>query len=621
VRKAAQARIAALEAVQEDSQSQKPPRGPKGNETAQLPIANEIEVGLQQEDLKRDPGDGEGDEAARSEDQDPAEVEVGSPNRESRRTLRSQQQPLSSSPRQDNLVPSSPTAVQSEDKRRFYRDLQDYLEVQQTQMYQPFAMWPTIQGHTFEIWDLWRVTISQKVEPAERDWQLVAENLGYNWIELPTVPDDIRRCYEAQLAHFEEVMTRFDEYSDEDADEVENEIEPDTPIREPQTQLKRGQGDISQAPYNSSPPQQPSLKRKLDSTLPADHIYPESSRKRLKVSKDSEIPSTPDDRNGTFHLRIPISAGVSPSDMRRTALPKSSRAAGRKGKEVANEEDEMEDQVPELPVLLTPRRARVEPETQDFPFDPETQNMFATPMDDDVQDSQDDMTPSQQLRSEASQRIRLQATPTPKRNVKSPFIIDDDDNDDDDDLGEPTPKPRYGKGPNPLLANPDLIKAKRRSLPASYSTRTQAPAPQRKSMPGPSHQALKHSSPQGNTTPPAPEQSKSKARELAIAVEYWMSLGYTQHTARQSLEATTWEPGLAGRVMQLLKNGEPMPKNWEGVWTQRDDDGLALIDSAEPPRDDKELKKRKKTTERLINKHGEERIVLRRQWMATKATM
>jgi hypothetical protein len=104
-------------------------------------------------------------------------------------------------------------------------------------------------------------------------------------------------------------------------------------------------------------------------------------------------------------------------------------------------------------------------------------------------------------------------------------------------------------------------------------------------------------------------------------VEYWMSLGYSHDVARRSLEATTWEPGLAGRIMQILKNGEHIPTNWEGVWSQRDDEGLALVDSIEPPTGDKEARKRARAEARLMNKHGEERMTLRRKWLVTKAEL
>lgn len=104
-------------------------------------------------------------------------------------------------------------------------------------------------------------------------------------------------------------------------------------------------------------------------------------------------------------------------------------------------------------------------------------------------------------------------------------------------------------------------------------------------------------------------------------VEYWQSLGYSHDVARRSLEATTWEPGLAGRIMQYLKDGNPMPTNWEGVWSPRDDESLRLINSANPPNDEQEARKRRKAAARLKNKHGDDRIELRKKWLVVKAEL
>ncbi|KAI1859099.1 hypothetical protein JX265_010576 [Neoarthrinium moseri] len=492
---------------------------------------------------------------------------------------------------QSNEDPPSPSvsssqALLSEGKEQFYRDL-GVFAANDSQRDSPLNLWPTIQGRTFELWDLWNAAISKKVDPVERDWQQIAEDLGYDWIQLPDAPDEIRRCYEANLSAFEEVLEGFEDEDEEDEEDEANTLPAIQPEVFPES---------SNAPFNSSPPKQPSLKRRFELELPSDHLYPESARKRSRLSRDGEVPSTPDTKNGTSHLRHSISAGVSPSDQKLSGLPKSSRAAHHhNARALLNKEDEhTNDQIHEPPVD-----------------------------DEDALETQPEMTPSQQLHSEFNaenrrRQLNEQTSPTPKRNVKSPFVVDDEDNDsDDDDMVEQiTPKPLFGKGPNPLLSQPELLKVKRRSLPASLMASSKSAPAQRKSMPGPSRSPA-----QKSPSPPAPPRQQTQAEKLADVVDYWTSLGYPRAVARRCLEATTWEPGLAGRLMQMLKDGESMPTNWEGVWSPRDDESLLRIDAADAAGDEKEARKRQRALDRLLDKHGEERITLRRKWLATKAKL
>ncbi|KAI0120637.1 TRF2-interacting telomeric protein/Rap1 C terminal domain-containing protein [Xylariales sp. AK1849] len=613
------ARTTAVEPVQEEAQPASSVSSPVLNGTALPPAAGEAAPEVRQEHLNPDP----------------AEVEAKGPQPDADDCNREKNRETSPSTQRRIAVPSSP-AIYSESpvhetRELLYRDLRAFLN-EESQMEIQLDLRPTIQGRTFELWDLWQAVLAQKAEPAERDWQLITETLGYNWIELPNAPDEIREWYENHLAWFEENLMRFE--AEDLTEENEDEDREGTPkVDGPANGAHKVRGRVPE-PYNSSPPAQPSRKRTFHPAISSDNVYPDS-RKRPKLSRDSEIPSTPDTRNGTSHLRHPVSAAVSPVDRRRSSLPKSSRTASEKGKgkQVAIDDFEREDQVPELPLLPSSRRAAVEPETQDFRFDTQTQGIMFDD-EDPLEEFQNDITPSQQLHSEfdarsvdhpfsaprrvvSQQQLDAQTTPTPKRHVKSPFLMDNDD----DDAEQPTPKARYGKGPNPLLANPQMLDIKRRSMPALLA-RSPQPATERKSMPGPSQPMAQLLSPPhkaSTLSAPSPSPALSRAERLSEAVEYWMSLGYSHHIARRCLEATTWEPGLAGRVMQVLKNGGSMPTNWEGVWTTRDDEGLMLVNSVEVVLSDKETKKRKKTFDRLVNKHGEGRMAMRRKWLATKA--
>lgn len=519
--------------------------------------------------------------------------------------------------KQVQSTPHSVDAFKPEDlvesKETFYTFLGGYLE-SETQVDTP-AYWPTICGQTFELWSLWKAVMAQKVEPAERDWQQISEELGFDWIQLPNAPDEVRECYEKTLSGFETELLNY---------RLDEDDEPEEPVDSPRPGTMVG---FSDGRFNSSPPKQPSLKRSYEVALDSDHVYPDVARKRSRVDRDSEIPSTPDVENGASRLRHPVSAGVSPSDNRLSRLPMSSRSPGksRGARQMEPEDEEMRDQVSDLPAMANVRRVATEPETQDFRFDTQVQEEGG--LQEEVQD--EEVTPSQQLHSEIiqeAQRRHFQepGTPTPKRNAKSPFLADDNE----DEPNTITPKPQYGKGPNPLLSHPELLHAKPRPVGVPYRG---TPKPSAQARPSSSELARlsnrgsasprhgRSPTPQARAAPSPAPQPQTEAERLGEVVEYWMSLGYSRETARRSLEATTWEPGLAGRLMQMLKNGEAIPTNWEGVWTSRDDENLALVDSAVPPKDDKEARKRARAEDKLMNKHGQERIALRRKWLATKA--
>jgi hypothetical protein len=97
---------------------------------------------------------------------------------------------------------------------------------------------------------------------------------------------------------------------------------------------------------------------------------------------------------------------------------------------------------------------------------------------------------------------------------------------------------------------------------------------------------------------------------------------YTHDVVVKGLSCTTMDIGLAGEVMQKLHEGKGVPSNSEGIWTKRDDESLLFMDEIrtdEKPRTVKEkhlLKGAKAEWQRLLRKHGLERIEERRKFLA-----
>ncbi|KAI1387208.1 TRF2-interacting telomeric protein/Rap1 C terminal domain-containing protein [Hypoxylon trugodes] len=468
---------------------------------------------------------------------------------------------------------------------QFYRDYRMFLPE-----HEALIPWHTIKGRTFELWDLWQAIVAQKMEPSERDWHLIAETLGYDWVLHDTVHDELRKCYDDYLAAFEDYCIEFtNAVNASDASDDDEEGEED--------------GQASEVPLPSSPPVVPSLKRSFDThRLSSDHAYPESSPKRRKIARDTEIPSTPDTVNGTSRLRRQSGVDETPT-VRRSVLPVI---------DDETEENESRDIIQDLPTLPRAGKKPVEPETQDFRFDPETQNVTFETQENVDMESQFNITPSQQLRQE-SDAVSIEdeaASPTPKaktrnanpgssilrKRARNPFRQDSDD--------ETSGPPESNQTINIPTDTAIVIKAKRRSLPKSFTQRN-SPAPGPSTAISPREQAQ-----------PRPIHRPVPVRETPDdVIDRFGSLGYPRDIVLRALRATTWRLGDAGHVMEKLKRGEELPQKTHGVWTQRDDDTLQLITSAEPPKDEKEERKRARARKRLELKHGPELMELRRKYL------
>ncbi|KAK8085118.1 hypothetical protein PG997_006389 [Apiospora hydei] len=543
------------------------------------------------------------------------------------------------------------TLLQS--KEEFYPVYQDF--VQRFTHIRP-NFWPTVRNQSFDLWDLWQSAVSQKLDRAERDWQQIAENLGYNWIEHEGVEDDIREIYENHLAEFEESLAEWE--NDESDDSETDEDVPD------ETTAVIGVSDAfdrnSEEQFNSSPPKQPSLKRTHEAALLSDLRYPDSSGKRQRFDRDSEIPSTPDTKNGTAHLRRP-------------SLSSRARQNAQKGQGVPDNGDRTVADG----ATVHPKMRMVEPETQDFRYDPETQAFrydpetqnidFDTEMDDVQGESQVTVTASQQLHHESepgsspikppNRELARPSTPTPKRKAGKPPFVDSPDDEHD----KPTPKERFGKGKNPILA--DLEKEQHQKQlrrisagsPQKKPIVAPQPKPQRQSVsrpaesrpPPPSFPSSSKPSSKPAKLPPsssrnpkalppatpagtAPKPPASSAKDDPVAsqlarlnrrIDYLVSLGYPPSVARRAQEATSWQKALVNIIIEGLKKGEPLPTNIEGVWTAKDDmklQSLLEYEAAGDTSDEKQARKMGKFKDHLMTKHGEAHMELRKIWYEDK---
>lgn len=176
---------------------------------------------------------------------------------------------------------------------------------------------------------------------------------------------------------------------------------------------------------------------------------------------------------------------------------------------------------------------------------------------------------------------------------------------------ESTPASKQSKKKN-------MVKQDAKSKPKSRSTSvsearesSEQPAASTSSKPG---------KPRKQKTPKA----KSKEDQVAEAIQLYESLGYPNRIVLEGLQRTSMVPGIATVVMQSLKEGKGVPANHEGIWTDRDDEGLKLLGTVDVDKEGETKEERKlirkaiKTAARLQEKHGSDKVELRRQFLAAQ---
>ncbi|KAJ9132148.1 Telomeric repeat-binding factor 2-interacting protein 1 [Pleurostoma richardsiae] len=522
-------------------------------------------------------------------------------------------------------------------KEQFYKDLQAYIYATGEEI----ALFPKVNGRVVDLWDLWNTITQQNMEPDDRDWEEIAEKLGFNWVDSPDVTRQLKDVYESTLGNFEreiEAFGREEESGDSDED-GEARGDEDSPSEITDIDVPRPDTDVvqeSSQPHNSetnipsSPPLPRGLKRSAQIDLPSVDLGFSSEpvrKRRLRFSRESEIPSTPD-RRASLALRA--DRYVSPG-LGTTSSPSNSRPSAA-------------------------RKARfIEPETQDFGYghDENKDTEF-------LRESQYDVTPSQQLRSESDA-----VTPIPLSLPRLPSKAS-------------TGTRRINSGassstPRAVVANTQALRslgtsAHRRhtgpqdgSLASKADTSSTAP---RRSMPITStkaggNQTLKvdtqttSGEPSSRNTgtvlsrvrPPIAVSASHTATDATASangsvakqnheeipeeiVERYVSMGYETNDVITALKATNMQPGYpTSVVVQSLAEKKGIPSHHEGVWTERDDRGLKLVDeyaksSAKGKRKEGEetreerLRRAKAERERarLEHKHGLDRMEARRGW-------
>ncbi|TEA11942.1 hypothetical protein C8034_v007141 [Colletotrichum sidae] len=283
---------------------------------------------------------------------------------------------------------------------------------------------------------------------------------------------------------------------------------------------------------------------------------PRASSKRQISCVDTRgptAPSTPVSRRKRLRLGPDAEIPSTPDDKLGLASP--SGFGGSPSLSVKRPED--------TPVPAGEAR-RHEPETQDFAFDEHFRDLGESQDNDES-----DISPSQQLMGDMESVARI------------PLSFDKET---DNNLARPqTSNPRSSR---PNTPNRD-------EMPVLQADEAAARAPE----PGP--------------------QAKDEVSDLDRFIKNVQNIDHSYDDILTALMSTSLTPPLAMFVLNHLKEYKSLPKNWEGVWTLRDDERLRRVDSMDKNnQDEAERAKLKRYWDYLVLKHTLPTIEQRRRFFA-----
>ncbi|VUC35555.1 unnamed protein product [Clonostachys rosea] len=464
---------------------------------------------------------------------------------------------------------SSPIAgsEELEKERAFLLDLQTYASVNGL----PINISPTIKGQPLSLYKM--VTLLDGATE-DIDWEALARDLGFD-ASRKIIVRAVQQIWNDNLKDFLDDVESFDE---EEEEELESDLDPD-------------QDDELGSDPRSEDLATPRASKKRPLGGREDDTSSPRPPKRNRIDPYDDIPSSPPSEQLPTRKQPALGSPILGS-----YTPERQVSSGRRTSKTTRK-------IPTTPITKTPQLP--------------------------THESSYDVTPSQQLDLEA------QHTESPVKVIRRPQQTHTSP------AGEGSPRPRHpshpatappaprpNSNPPPTTPKPLPKPAKRRTLPASFARSDnppKSPAPPRRSTPP----RRPHSLPMtdnndrndtGNVTPRATNSHISEPTTIEGWVEHYQSLGYSHAIVVAAMTATTMTPGcLTAHALESLSAGNGIPKNTEGIWTDRDDKALRSLMSLgerieDEPTDAGEhqvLQKALRERRRLLHKHGQRRMVER----------
>ncbi|EHK24955.1 uncharacterized protein TRIVIDRAFT_208667 [Trichoderma virens Gv29-8] len=509
------------------------------------------------------------------------------------------------------------------EREQFLNDLQDYCEATDRELDTRCI----IGNNEVDLWELFCAVSAQDLPPDELDWRQVAEQVGLGWArDSEVIVALLKSSYDRHLADFVEAMMSFEE-NEEDPEEDIAEGE-ETVIRDGETAAESRTPRASQTSGVASTLLSNNDNAKSGKRLPDGQLTTPTKLSKRRRTVHTEIPMTPEDKQRTGRrLSAPASA---PGNLQSIA-------------------DEDED-LPDMDELLQ-RTSWRNQQRQQSPDEP-------------------DMTPSQQLRSEsnsvASPEPIEPGTPTlyysptaaayPHRNDRQLETIQEEDS----TTSTPT-KPRSKKRElpasfqqprEPRYMQLEERREKRRQLEQDRRQRQhqrqqqrleehqqqelrqeerrreeqQEEEQQQKEQEQEKEQELQRQrwhQDAADSSETDPEVVQQSQEQFVSWKKHYLDQGFSEEMIIEAMRRTTMTPGEAMEaVLTSLRDGQGIPSNHEGIWTDRDDAQLKYVvrvgDLRRASGDSGDTRRRKekaqKMLDRLLFKHDEFRVKLRRKF-------
>ncbi|PKS12887.1 hypothetical protein jhhlp_000227 [Lomentospora prolificans] len=473
-------------------------------------------------------------------------------------------------------APSDAAPEEEPKKLRFYQDLNVYLELKNDWGEPPtIRRWHEIRDVSFELWDLYQAVMRQGCDINEVDWELVAEDMKLDWVAAPETAEILEGCWDKYLSRFYDLTSGFT-FDTQEADEIEaaaledeamdTEQDADEAEKDAEEEVEKGprvetevavaaevaesrdedsEDDGFETPNNrqahrrphtlpaarqassllpSSPPARGSERRarfgQSSPTLTDRLPQLVSTLKRKRISRHSEIPSTPDSQ-----LKPKPAAGhddVTPTRKRRRVPP-------------AETDTLVEEQKPE-----------VEEE--------EAEAEHATPMRRKTLQLASTAPHSSSHRSVDSDRI----TKTIIRTRPTTTAI--------------TTETRPASSSSPPQNT--TLRAASRQQPRARTIPEQEPSPPPAATDNPPAEEQKEAEAEEE------EEEEDNSEEVFATIERFEAQGYPRDIVVEGLFRTSMDPHRAPLVMKSLKRGGGVPEGQTGIWTSRDDKRLKALDAA-----------------------------------------
>ncbi|EAQ85273.1 hypothetical protein CHGG_09287 [Chaetomium globosum CBS 148.51] len=190
-----------------------------------------------------------------------------------------------------HATPAGPRTTLVLSREDFWRTFNEYNELNCVLP----GPWAQVDSLAVDFWDLWQCATGEP-DHAFRNWEVVAEELGFDWIAEPHVPVHLKVAFEKHLLGFEEALREFDQWDEGEEEEEDGEGEDDEEVQEvhekwvgvEEANDNETASQDSDANFVSSPPI--NLKRaRVSSQTP----FSSSVRKRPRYDPNVEVPETP----------------------------------------------------------------------------------------------------------------------------------------------------------------------------------------------------------------------------------------------------------------------------------------------------------------------------------------